>query len=1427
MKGPFRMKGLLLGYGLCCAFASSAAVKWGEEGPRCGFEDVFAAQVGAGQLPPGRRGEAELLFHVGVDNAFAKSLNLDFASLHPYGYYLVKRGRDVLFGGRTPKGCSYAAFDFLKRYTGYRSFGGKFGEIVPRLDRLDLPEEFSHREEPDVVSYCCQWAPADERFGRNYRVTAQATHAMDQMVKPSMFAEHPEYFPLVGGRRVDPKSGPWNPCMANPDLPRLFLEYARGYFARNPEAVAVPMGVNDGGGDCDCEQCRAVFARHGNQYVEFYNLAAKILQREFPGKLLAFIGYSRRCGAAPKDGYGMEPNILVEVTGNVRNHAAWRACGVKHFGTYEYLYQLNNSRMVPGHYPHYLADFLRGHDREFGLGSFWAECFASTSVFDGARQYVQDELMWDLEADVDALLDDYFSRMYGPAASAMRRFFDTAEEAFADNPGRRTFFSEWRDPLQFNGYTFGRLARMDGALADAARSAPAGSAAARRVEIVSRYWAVSRLFADNWQCAKALAGTDDPGRMVELGLRGLLDIEAIDRCRIAEEDELEAGTDGKPGFFEAWKKVSKFDPRPPLDAALFAAFGRLVPRLGEERAREFLESVKSRPRIGPYASAQLALMDGRAIDIAANGGFEDVRRVTMPDDAEAHSGGHSFCIDNAHAGSWIVQHCRARPNTLYRLSFWAKCQPDGGSSGKVGSMSVRMKSGSGGWLDDGSAIEVALTTNAVGSWTWFSVGFSTPDVADGLLLVPILSSPTGLGPNYRLWIDDLKIEEAASCEPYCYGQAEFAEATLREWLRPWGVPLPKLVRDSGFRDGAFAAERRDDGGALLRGDEEGLRVGLYQWAFAQGVRWFSPAEMPIVPAAPETIPDSFWGEHRPSFPYRGLHTCGARYHFDATVAHWMSFNGMNRRLDTLEEAWRNRREIAKYGLRSDTTVHAFDTLIPAKKYLKEHPEYFPLVGGERLAEGAQRCLGDVGCREAFAHELAEWIEKVPDAAAYGVCPNDGYGWCECAACKALDTDEDRRNGTVNGRMAAFVGELCERFPDRMIGNYSYSCFRDFYRLYDKVPTNLVLSTTISHCQGHPLADGSCPTNRRVHERLAELSASHVNFYVYDYYTYLWGELPAPMWQTVAADMKELKRLGAAGFLSEVGPCRDRSWSSFAPSLYMAARLLWNVDETADAVIADWCRVRYGAAAPAMEKYFHEWEKGVPMDRCFLKKPSEYARVFQSGAGQFLQEAESLAPENPFVRKSRRLYDAWRLNLEERRRWPAVRKIRVAPGLAKVPLSFVRNTTQVGDRTNPTEVEMELADGKLHARLTLKESNMGGLRENKGDMTASDSVELFFADGCDDSVCYHFVIDSAGSMVASECKGTRWNWNWKHGAHALVRRNAGSWVVDFDLPLEDIGEIDSFRFSFVRNRFAGGSWEIFGAPEGGAYFNTRDYIAAEP
>ena len=60
----------------------------------------------------------------------------------------------------------------------------------------------------------------------------------------------------------------------------------------------------------------------------------------------------------------------------------------------------------------------------------------------------------------------------------MRKFSDTCEEAFSDNPERKHYQNEYHNPIQFNGYTVKRIRRIDAALAEAAQVPDKGNVAA-------------------------------------------------------------------------------------------------------------------------------------------------------------------------------------------------------------------------------------------------------------------------------------------------------------------------------------------------------------------------------------------------------------------------------------------------------------------------------------------------------------------------------------------------------------------------------------------------------------------------------------------------------------------------------------------------------------------------------------------------------------------------------------------------------------------------------------------------------------------------------------------------------------------------------------------------------------------------------------
>ena len=1437
------------------AAALSAAVASADAAP------TLAQQLKA--LP----GATNYVFHLSRDK-FADSLGLDFDSLDPAGYYLARRGKDVVIAGRTSKGSSYALADFLKRYAGYRNFGTRFGLIPPHTDNLVLPDDFTFREEPDVPSVNLAGGGSMGAFGRDSHVSCRATHAMSHMVKKEMFAEHPEYFPMIKGRRRSPKEGPWNPCMSNPDLPKLFDAYADAAFRKDPNMLGLAMGVNDGGGDCQCPGCEAMWRRHGNQYVNFYNMAAKRLAKSHPGKYLAFIAYSTRCKNVPK-GVTMEPNILVEVTGMVPDMFAalrgWKAIGVKNFGVYEYLYAYNGSRIAPGYYPHDIADYFRRLYREFGMKTLWEEYFSRIPVIDAGRQYVVNELMWNMNVDVDALLDDYFRSLYGPAEKPVRRFHEIAEAAYARRKARPDwckYFIDYHNPRQFDGYTFKALEAMDAALADAAAAAKGDKDVSRRVRLVGRVWEFQRAMIENWICTQRIKELSDPDEIAVFAKRGLAAIRRAERFVLTPDEERWVCSSGKGSDAMFRGALSgRMAPRPILEQAVDDACFRATAKLGAAKARGAWTRLAGDADFAPYAGTQLYLMDNKPTNLLRNASFEDLtptptkpdradadwkplnlagrcwakwtfpntRAVVCVDSAEAHTGTNSVCIKLNQHGAAILSGVHASPRTRYRASAWVKTRNAGGAEANLGGFSVRMKDTSGKWLDGGSAIGAKVPPEALKGWVRISCTFTTPDVPDDHVSIqPIFGAPGGQGDDDRIWWDDVSVEKLWEAPPKLPPQAEFARETAAKLVSAWkGVALPELVRDKSMPDDAYRAERVGAASVRITGGAEGLRLGVYAWCKALGIRWFSPNEKPLVPAKPTPLTDAFFGERRPSFPYRGLHSCGCPDHYDPNVAHWMSFNGFNRRLDDLREALVHRDDYARLGLVSDTTVHSYSLILPAEQYFDDHPEYFPLIGGERSRRGGQLCLANKKMRKAFVESLKEWLAKLPDVSPVGICPNDGYGWCECKACRALDTEEDRKDGTVNGRVADFVKFLAGEFKDRTIGNYSYSNFADFYKLIDPLPENLVLSFTAFHCQAHPLFDASCPKNAVFARRAAELKEKGARFYVYDYYTHKWGFLPAPMWKVVSRDFKDWHKRGVEGFLSEVSSTGAASWDSFWPSFMMAAETMLDVNADPDALIDDWCAARYGKAANEMREYFRVWEKGLDGSKCFVKCPEELAGIFRADAEKPLAAAERADGENEFVRKARRQYDAWKANIAERAKYVSAAEVEVGADLRRLPIHFVGVSSQVIDKANDTDTEMSISDGKVHVRLTMHESNMPGLKTVESVYT-SDSVELFFADGLSEKKTYHFLVDHNARISAAESEGKRWNWNWHHHATAKTEKSADCWVLDFEMPLSDahVADASSLRFTFARNRYAGGKWQTTGAPSGGAFFDVSRYIKAK-
>ncbi|NOX99051.1 MAG: DUF4838 domain-containing protein, partial [Verrucomicrobia bacterium] len=87
-------------------------------------------------------------------------------------------------------------------------------------------------------------------------------------------------------------------------------------------------------------------------------------------------------------------------------------------------------------------------------------------------------------------------------------------------------------------------------------------------------------------------------------------------------------------------------------------------------------------------------------------------------------------------------------------------------------------------------------------------------------------------------------------------------------------------------------------------------------------------------------------------------------------------------------------------------AHTYGRAIPVDPYHKSHPEYFSLINGKRLLEGAgQYCISNPEVQELIYKDLLKWADRGYETVDIG--QPDGFRPCQCEDCKKLfDTGGD-------------------------------------------------------------------------------------------------------------------------------------------------------------------------------------------------------------------------------------------------------------------------------------------------------------------------------------------------------------------------------------------------------------------------------------
>ena len=376
-------------------------------------------------------------------------------------------------------------------------FPGKYGILVPRKREWTIPEitfydrpdsqyrriywpgihgvkPVWHDPESDDA-----WRPALARHGERLRQSTlflPNCHGLAHLGYVKRFArKHPEYFalrengrPIDGSDIKDPSDARGHLCFSSGIMEEIYQDAkailtgadaiaARKMTGYSPWAHAKPffnLMPNDSMARCRCKKCAPIFS--GLSYRSNYSTGAadflwgklleipKRLEKEKIPGFVTMMAYDL-CKEPPKE--KLPGNVVIQVAVNgpwskgrpgekqeLDLIKRWiKACGGNKIYMWNYPTKcaVKELPLIPNHTPECIGEYYKKmYPCSFGT---MLNATSDHWFFGHLNFYVFSKVMWDHTTDVNALLKEYFSRMFGKGAPVMEEISKTLEHHWLKN----------------------------------------------------------------------------------------------------------------------------------------------------------------------------------------------------------------------------------------------------------------------------------------------------------------------------------------------------------------------------------------------------------------------------------------------------------------------------------------------------------------------------------------------------------------------------------------------------------------------------------------------------------------------------------------------------------------------------------------------------------------------------------------------------------------------------------------------------------------------------------------------------------------------------------------------------------------------------------------------------------------------------------
>jgi len=436
------------------------------------------------------------------------------------------------------RGTLHGVYEFLERIVGYRFFihmpkDPDLGIVTPVVKTLTVPADYTL----DLAPNFSFRSGAFESWGDPaawMRVTREGSgtgipviNHTDRFFGKKFFGANPDWAAMI---RSDSTRSRDYPCYSHPGVLAARVQVTQdvydgkgGWFGEHghpgPKWIPFePMDLWDLKGLCKCERCKPqlqpqrgrfgiasdLLFRHG---VEF---AAEIAKR-WPDKRLGMLAYEGHM--LPPD-FDLPENMDVQVCmmwsttmgkepyWHERNLKLLRDWSRKLGGKRERLSQWNYIcwpayfTKAPLFFPHDLQKWLQD-TYPTSSGEFVCPG-GSPPQYEIVMAWLWHRLLWDRNADVDALLRDQCTTLFGPAGTTMEKLYRTVADRYENVRWSRKFDESYVPPDQMYGetYTAEVIATLRNLFREALAACPADEADIHRRRVAWMQQGFEPFFAE-------------------------------------------------------------------------------------------------------------------------------------------------------------------------------------------------------------------------------------------------------------------------------------------------------------------------------------------------------------------------------------------------------------------------------------------------------------------------------------------------------------------------------------------------------------------------------------------------------------------------------------------------------------------------------------------------------------------------------------------------------------------------------------------------------------------------------------------------------------------------------------------------------------------------------------------------------------------